>query len=378
MIRIAIAGDVCAGGINEEFFRRGDADALFGGAKALLHEADLSIVNLESPLYSKPRGIQKSGSVLGVPDECVRGLVAGGMRIVGLANNHAMDHSSEGLENTIRVCRENGISTVGAGRDLAAARRIHVRMVGGLRIGVLGMTEHEFGVARRNRPGVNPLNPIDWVRNVRAHRADFDFLIVLLHGGNEYLQIPRPSLVETCRFFIEEGADIVLCQHSHCIGCIEAYRAGHIVYGQGNFIFDSPGANSLWLEGGVVVLEIDPDGRSSLDFVPVRQTPGRPGAQLMDGEERDAVLRSIEQRSRVLADPEALDAHWLGFCNENKELYLRRLGAKHRLGRGIDRLTGNVQSSYKRSWSLRAEHLNLIRCESHRETLIQILSEGFE
>ena len=378
MIRIVIGGDVCATGVNEEPFRNGDAETLFGTSVELLRNADLSIVNLESPFFAEPRGIQKSGAVLGVPDDCIRGLVAGGIRLIGLANNHAMDHSATGLENTIRVSRENGIATVGAGENLEAARRIHVETIRGLRVGVLGVAEHEFGIAGRSRPGVNPLNLVDWVRNVRANRANFDFLIVLLHGGNEHLRVPRPSLVETCRFFVEEGADVVLCQHSHCVGCIETYRSGHIVFGQGNFIFDSPDANASWFEGGLAVVDIDADGKSSLDFVPIRQTPGQPGSRPMAGEERESLLRGLAERSSLLSDPEALEAHWLAYCRAKKEVYLRRLGSKHRLARGIDRVTGNIQSAYSRSWALRAEHLNLVRCESHRETLIQILSEGFE
>ena len=37
---------------------------------------------------------------------------------------------------------------------------------------------------------------------------------------------------------VEKGVDLVICQHSHCIGCLEEYEESTIVYGQGNFIFD--------------------------------------------------------------------------------------------------------------------------------------------
>ena len=36
-----------------------------------------------------------------------------------------------------------------------------------------------------------------------------------------------------------KGADLVICQHSHCIGSREDYGKGTIIYGQGNFIFNS-------------------------------------------------------------------------------------------------------------------------------------------
>lgn len=378
MVRIAIGGDVCATGINQQSFAAGDAEQLFGPLADRLRSADLTIVNLESPFYAEPRAILKSGPVLGVPEECVAGLVAGGIDLVGLANNHAMDHSAAGLENTLRVCAKIGIATVGAGANLAEARKIYVRQVRGIRIGVLAYAEREFGLAGRSKWGVNPLDPIEFVRTIRERASEFDYLIILLHGGNEHFHYPRPTLVDTCHFFIEEGADVVICQHSHCVGCIEHYRDGYIVYGQGNFIFESPEAPDSWREGGLVFIELDTNRRPSIEFVPIGQVSGVPGARAIEGAARQALLDGITERSRALGDPQALDQHWSVFCANHKALYLRRLGSRSRLARGIDRLTGNIQNGYARSWSLRAEHLNLLRCESHREALIRILSEGFE
>src|SRR5882672_3375342 len=274
MIRIAIGGDVCATGINQQPFADGDAGRLFGSLAEALRSADLAIVNLESPFYARPQGILKSGPVLGVPEACVAGLVAGGIDLVGLANNHAMDHSAEGLENTMRVCRTMGIATVGAGASLAEARNFHIRQIGGLRIAVLACAEREFGLAGHSKWGVNPLDPVDFVLNVREHASEFDYLIVLIHGGNEHFRYPRPTLVDTCRFFVEEGADVVICQHSHCVGCIEQYQGGYILYGQGNFIFESATAPDSWREGGLVLIGLDDDRRASIEFVPVAQTAG--------------------------------------------------------------------------------------------------------
>lgn len=378
MLKIVLAGDLCADGINQQPFAEGDASRLYGNLAERLRGADLTAVNLESPLYSSPSGIRKSGPLLGVPQQCVAGLAAGGIDLVGLANNHAMDHGAAGLANTMAVCGQNGIATVGAGATLAEARRIHVVEAQGLRIGVLAMAEREFGLAGRAKWGVNPLDPIDFVRNVQERRAGIDYLIVMLHGGNEHLRHPRPSLVEACRFFVEQGADVVLCQHSHCIGCVEQYRGGYIVYGQGNFIFDAPGEPASWREGGLVCISLDAARRAAIEFVPVGQTEGVAGVRALEGEARRAVLEGMAERSAVLADPQALERRWGEFCAQRKEHYLRRLGARSRLGRAIDRLTGNIQGGYARSWPARAEHLNLIRCESHREALIRILSEGFE
>ena len=80
MARIIIGGDVCATGANEDPFRRGDAALLFRDLLADIQSADLSIVNLESPLIRHPRPAKKSGPVLGVGRECVNGLAAANSR----------------------------------------------------------------------------------------------------------------------------------------------------------------------------------------------------------------------------------------------------------------------------------------------------------
>lgn len=38
---------------------------------------------------------------------------------------------------------------------------------------------------------------------------------------------------------VDCGADMIICQHSHCIGSFEKYKQSGILYGQGNFILDN-------------------------------------------------------------------------------------------------------------------------------------------
>ena len=48
---------------------------------------------------------------------------------------------------------------------------------------------------------------------------------------------------------IDSGADIVSCQHSHCIGTTEKYNIKILVYGQGNTLFGYRKNNKSWNEG---------------------------------------------------------------------------------------------------------------------------------
>ena len=85
-----------------------------------------------------------------------------------------------------------------------------------------------------------------------------------MHGGNEGYPYPSPRLMDTCRFLVEQGANAVICQHSHCVGCYEEYRGGHIVYGQGNLIFDASIPPPGWNEGVLVRLHISENGNSQM------------------------------------------------------------------------------------------------------------------
>lgn len=59
-----------------------------------------------------------------------------------LANNHALDCGREALIETFDHLRAASIAWVGASSDLARARVHQVLDVGGIRIAVIGLTDH--------------------------------------------------------------------------------------------------------------------------------------------------------------------------------------------------------------------------------------------
>ncbi len=371
---VLIGGDVCPIGRNRDLFRRGDADALLNDLRPDFAGADLTIVNLECPLVRGDSPKPKVGPSLGAPVECVEGLKAIGVDLVGLANNHLMDHGAEGLRSTVRALEECGIDYVGAGLNLEAAREIWIREIGGVRIGLLAVAEREFGIAGRTTPGVNPLDLIDLVRNIRSRRRDFDFLIVLLHGGNQLYPYPRPGLRDTCRFIIEEGADVVLCQHSHCAGCREDYRGGLIVYGQGDFLFDRS-EHSEKLDAGLLLkIEVRGGGDFKADLIPFLQLQDIGGARRMDAAGESAFLGDFDRRSAEILIPGFLESEFEKFCRHLQRYYLNTLHGRPSLLRKVAGRLGMLY--YLDRPKICRERLNLIRCESHREALLELLSRG--
>lgn len=370
-LRVLIGSDVCPIGRNLPIFEQGEASLIFND---LLHEferADISIINLECPLILEETPIAKCGPVLGVPATCVNGLKSVGIDVVNLANNHIMDHGPRGLETTIQALQDNGIAHFGAGKDLTEARRLYTRDINGARIGILGLAEHEFGIAGESKPGANPLDVMSFVRNIHQYRLEADYLIVVVHGSAEHHLYPRPAMVDTCRFLVEQGANAVVCQHTHCAGCMEMYCGAPIIYGQGNLIFDMPCVSPTWNEGVLVLLTIGGGGRIEVELIPYLQSDVQSGARRMPLSRERSFLNEFRERSRLMLDGDFLMARWEDFCSDHKRHYLSMLHWKPSLvRRALGRLNMLHLLDSREGQRVR---LHLFRCESLREALITVL-----
>lgn len=376
MVRVLVGSDVCPIGRNEQLFAEGDAASVFNDILAEFQQADLSIVNLECSLIQQQSPIQKAGPVLGVKASCINGMKNTGIDVVNLGNNHITDHGSAGLKSTLQACEDAGIACVGAGENLEDAGKILVREIAGMRIGIYSAAEHEFSIAAKQTPGANPLDVIDFVRKVKGWRKRCDYLIVLLHAGVEHYPYPSPALRKMCRFFVEQGANAVICQHSHCPGCYENYGNGHIVYGQGNLIFDMPSKArkyKFWNEGFLVVLQIEGPDSSVMEIIPHIQSESGLGTQRMTGKEEEIFRQTLEQKSLAILEDGFVEKQWDQFCRENKNAYLSSLFGHGLLLHKLNTKTGLVSCLISKR-RLRRK-LNAIRCQSHREAIIKILSE---
>ena len=378
MVNILIGGDICPIRRNMPYFVSGDANVLFNDLLIEFEHADLSIINLECPLIRKESPILKSGPVLGADSESVNSLKNAHIHVVGLANNHILDHGPEGLANTISVCRNAGLTVVGAGKNLDEARKILIRTVKNLRIAILACAEHECSIATNNLPGANPLNLIEFVRTIKRHRDEFDYLVVLLHGGKEHYPYPSPEMQQICRFMIEEGANAIICQHTHCPGAYEDYEGGHIVYGQGNLIFDAyPNPRESLYKGYLVNITVKPDRTSEMNITPYVQSDiCRIGARRMEKDEEKIFRRDLQQKSAQINDREFLEKQWERFCRDHKYEYLGYiLGFSHHLNYFNKKLH---LADFLFSRRSRRLVLNVIRCETHREVLNAILSDSWQ
>lgn len=371
-VNIIIGGDVCPIGRNESLFCNGTAHEILGDLMPIWMNADVRIVNLECPLIASPSPIRKTGLHFGADELTVNGLKSLGIDVAGIANNHILDHGSNGLLNTVRLCRENGIVVVGGGADLFQAREPLIQNIKGLRLGIIAMADLEWSVADRHSAGANPFSMCDFLKAMRHLRNECDYIISLMHLGKEHYPYPSPNLQETCRCLVEEGVSIVVCQHSHCAGACESYDNGFICYGQGNFLFDIP-KNRLksWRLGYLLGVTFVPDSSPRVSLIPLTQRQDGRGVELLEPREVKEFQDRMKVMEQEIQDAELVERKWIEFCREKRDLYLSILAGHGRLRRKFNQLTGLIDHLYSSDAIATLE--NVVRCEAHHEVLQSIL-----
>lgn len=374
-MKILIGGDIVAQKENEESFANGNAMDLLGSEIIeKLTESDINIYNLEAPITDANIPIDKQGPHIRQIKGVINGIKALCPTIVTIANNHIMDYGWKGLEDTIKALELKEIMHIGAGENLAAAKE-HASCIikkDGIKLGIYACAQHEFSIARTDFPGVNPYDPLVSFDEIYKLKQCCDFLIVLYHGGQENYPFPSPELQKIFRKMSEKGADVVVAQHTHCIGCYEEYQRSLLVYGQGNFIFNSSD-DEISKTSLLIALEIEKKGEKVVfqkSFVPLRALEeGK--IRIAYGDDAEMILDKFEKRSINIKKDGYIEKQYRDNANTNFHYLLRYADGKSNsfIVRVIDKLThGNFTRRYYKKRDYLALY-NVMKCEAHRELL---------
>ena len=369
---LIVGADLVATNSNKDLFVSGDLNELLGTElKDYVMGAEYRIFNLEVPLADIETPISKCGPALIAPRKTINGYKAMGVNLLTLANNHIYDQGLQGLISTCETLEDNNIAFLGVGKTSDEAKKPYCFEFAGKKIGVYGCSEHEFSIVSENSAGANPFDPLESLDHISELKKECDFVIVLYHGGKEHYRYPSPMLQKNCRKIAEKGADLVVCQHSHCIGCEEKYQGTTIVYGQGNFLFDCS-TNECWNTGLLISL----DENMNVQYVPLRRH-NKNTVRLAIGDDAREIISGFAERSEQIKQPGFIEEKYKAFADEMMRFYLFTFsGIKPTfIYRALNKLTGHRLSSWilNRKYN-RAKKLalrNFIECEAHRELILQ-------
>lgn len=385
-MKICIVGDFCPRHHSRVLLESKVCDIIDDKIISFIQKSDLSIVNVESPLTLSTHRFVKSGPHLKIAPRFAHFLVDCGFRLATLANNHIYDYAQEGLDDTLRACSQNGMATVGAGRTIQEAQQTYFQSVGGRRLAIINVAENESCTATKFHGGAHPLDVINNVRSIKAACNEADYVIVIVHGGNELCPYPSPRVVQRYRFFIESGAHAVVAHHPHVIQGYEIYHGAPIIYSLGNFLFPIQQGGMIssfadsWSKGMGAYITFPFIGEDSLKIFPFRQCAKDPVVMSFNDDEKENFQKYLSELSRPIGDTDTLDHLWKAHLYEqaNTLLWYLSFGSlpMQAVRKALSKigLLGPIVRNRRRTNFLR---LATIRTEAHRDLLVSVLGDIF-
>jgi hypothetical protein len=345
-----------------------------------IEAANRSVVNFEAPIPDGADPITKSGPIIENPAEAAQAVAETGFDVCTLANNHVRDFGPDGVEATVETLRTAGCETVGVGESHDAAFEALEIAPGDDSVALINVCEREFNIAGESSYGAAWLSDRRAREAIRTADREYDAVIVVAHGGTEYVPFPSPELQGALREFVDLGADIVVGHHPHVPQGWERYGDGAIFYSLGNFLFDRMAdcENTSW----GLALEIRFDGATpvAVELVPTDTIDGTV-VELGRRRDRDDHIDYLHRLAELTADPERLERYWQEIAIQ---LFYERYSNWLHMGCGAGlaraRAEPNDPSAQRPVWDPEARReqilalLTIVRTESHRWLMTTALS----
>ncbi|MEX0682707.1 MAG: CapA family protein [Dehalococcoidia bacterium] len=289
-VRTLIAtGDVIPARYTDYIIRQEGDNFLYTVDKTsqVVADADLTVINLEAPLVSYCPITTEGFTFCGRPG-FTAALLAAGVDVVTMENNHIGNYGQEGIDETHDHLNAAGLKWA----DRVTPAIVEVR---GLTFGFIAFN----GV-------IETIDREAMVAQIEALRPQVDVLAVAYHWGAEYVSLPTvaPGVaeddpVEIGHLAIDSGADLVIGNHPHWVQAVEIYKGKYITYAHGNYIFDQMWSYETRV-GVIGKYTFYDDTLIGVEYTPTLiENYAQP--RLMEGDERQAVLDGMRDASTELA-----------------------------------------------------------------------------
>ncbi len=258
-----------------------------------LKSADLTIINLESPfVISKDYFVPTGSFLFKVNPKAMTGLLAAGVDIVSLANNHSFNQGAKGFLETSQILNDGGIKYIGAGKNKEEAHLGEVVEINNQKFGFLAYAYPEDNsVAGTNTPGIADMDVKKMRDDVKRLKNDGAIVIVEMHAGIEYTTKPNEQQVVFSRAAIDAGASAVIGHHPHWPQTFEFYQGKPIIYSLGNLIFDQMWSKET--QQGMLAKMSWNNGWEKIELVPIKIYDYGQAEIMPKGLEREALLKKI-------------------------------------------------------------------------------------
>ncbi|MBQ9494832.1 MAG: CapA family protein [Treponema sp.] len=253
---VASVGDIMvARGVEDILIQQKDGLAkVFGTTLPVLQKNDITIGNLEGVVTDSWSNATKTYTFK-FKEAVLPFLKQAGFTYLMQANNHCYDYGEAGFKDTLAALRKYDIPTSGAGRNADEAKQFYHTTVGDTTFAIIscgaypversGFNGRTTATATETRAGILWQSD-ELLMSIAQEKAMNNFVIVNVHGGEEYRFAPTKAQRELYESFCDAGADVVFGSHPHVLQPIVWRGKSLIVYSLGNFLFNGmdemPGA----------------------------------------------------------------------------------------------------------------------------------------
>ena len=281
---------------------RENYDESYLATRDVLRSADVVFGQLETSFAASGTRLPQARHAVRARPEGAAALARAGFTVVSMAGNHCMDWGREAFFETRRHLEAAGIAVVGAGKDIAEARRPVIRTLGdGTRVAFLAYSSilpHSYWADER-RPGCAPMRAHTVYEQIEhdqpgtparvhtcPHRGDLaamqddiraakgaaDLVFVSQHWGIHFVRAVIADYEhDVARAAIEAGADAVIGGHPHIIKGCQVVGGKPVFHSLCNFATDlrmdeDHARSKSWNEIRVLAEEWEPDFEGLYNF----------------------------------------------------------------------------------------------------------------
>ena len=250
MISISFVGDLILledqvkAGYNDSHY---NFNKMFSYASKYFEKIDYTIGVLEGPVANSTYSIGNFNDgkniYLNYPKEFIDSIKGSGIDLVTISNNHILDKELKGLNETIENLKERNMDFIGS------KERYKIVNIKNLKVGILAYTYGTNYYSEEKLYNLNITNMIlpktsslfEQVKNDvindfnELKKQNVDLIIVLPHMGSQFALKQNEMQKTWNKIFADNGASIVLGDHSHSVQPLEYINDCFIVNSPGNF-----------------------------------------------------------------------------------------------------------------------------------------------
>lgn len=229
-------------------------DEMYEPTRYLNKDRDVAYINLETICAGEELGLSGYPAFNG-PTQVLDSLHTAGFNWLSAASNHTMDRGEAGIVKQLEYLEKYPDITVTGSQKSAAANRLQVKTIKGVKVGLMSYTYGLNGIELPEGKEylVNLIDEEQIAQDMKQLTEQSDIQIVSMHWGEEYQFVPNENQIQLAQRLSDAGVDVIVGGHPHVIQPMD-YLTGKsgnqtlVMYSLGNFI-SSQAENDRMLGG---------------------------------------------------------------------------------------------------------------------------------